>query len=360
MSARTAGRVACYTSFTYAYLSRARILVASLRRHHPDWEIWALLVDEPPPGVDEAQALGEFDGIVKPADLRLTRAAAWLFKHDVVEACTAMKGAMMAHLLAKGADKVVYFDPDIAVFHPISDILDTLDTDSIALTPHQIAPNVTDAAVRDNEITSLKYGVFNLGFIAVRNDANGRDFAAWWATQLFRACYDDVPSGIFTDQKYCDLVPSLFDGVVVIRDPGCNVASWNLSRRAIRFDAEARLVVNGSPLKFYHFTKIGGVGDLMTERYAGANLEVFEVWQWYKRQVVAKTVAGIPKRYWHYGNFDNGDPIQKPARVLFRTRADLYANFDDPFATGAGSFHAWLGREKPELLTPEPADTPPA
>ncbi len=355
MSARSAGRIACYTSFSYAYLSRARILVASLRRHHPDWELWALMIDEPPEGMDEAAALAEFDGVVKPADLNLTRTEAWLFKHDVVEACTAVKGAMMAHLLARGAAKVVYFDPDIAVFHPITDILEKLDTFSIALTPHQIAPNLTDAAVRDNEITSLLYGVFNLGFAAVRNDANGRDFAAWWATQLYRACYDEVASGIFTDQKYCDLVPALFDGVTVIRDPGCNVASWNLSRRAIRFDTQARLVVNGSPLKFYHFTKIGGVGDLMTERYAGANLEVFEIWQWYKRQVVAKSVPGIPKRYWHYGNFADGTPIPKEARVLFRRRADLYAYFDHPFAAGEGSYLAWLGREHPEMLIPEAA-----
>ncbi len=350
MSTTMPARIACYTSFTYAYLSRARILLASLRRHHPDWQIWALLIDEPPPGIDESEALGEFDGVMKSGDLGLTRMAAWLFKHDVVEACTAVKGAMMAHLLAKGADKVVYFDPDIAVFHPIDAIIDQLDTASIALTPHQIAPNVTDLAVRDNEISSLRYGVFNLGFVAVRNDANGRDFAAWWATQLYRACYDEVESGIFTDQKYCDLVPGLFDGVVVIRDPGCNVASWNLSRRTIRFGAGARLEVNGSPLKFYHFTKIGGVGDVMTERYAGDNLEVFEIWQWYKRQVTAKTVAGIPKRYWHYGTFDTGAPIAKTARVLFRNRGDLYDHFDDPFATGPGTYHAWLAHEQPDLL----------
>jgi hypothetical protein len=343
-------RVACYTSFTYAYLSRARILLETLRRAHPDWQISALLVDEPPDGIDEAAALAGFDHVTKLADLNIPRPTAWLFKHDVVEACTAVKGHMMVRLLEQGADIVVYFDPDIAVFHPIDAVLAALETASIALTPHQLEPNDTDAAVRDNEITSLQYGIFNLGFAAVRNDVHGRAFAKWWSEQLYRACYDDVPHGIFTDQKYCDLVPALFEGLHVIRDPGCNVASWNLSRRTLRFAPDGRLLVNGSPLKFYHFTKIGGVGDLMTERYAVANMEVLEVWAWYKRQVEAKALAGMPERYWHYAQFADGTPIIKPIRELFRTRPDLMRAFDNPFAVGPGTYRAWLEHERPDLI----------
>ena len=54
-------------------------------------------------------------------------------------------------------------------------------------------------------------------------------------------------------------VPGMFGGLLVVRDPGCNVASWNLSRRRLAFGPGGALTVNGSPLKFYHFTKIGGV-----------------------------------------------------------------------------------------------------
>jgi hypothetical protein len=347
---RSQSRICCYTSFTYSYLSRARILADTLRQAHPDWELWALLVDEAPEGMDEATALADFDRVVHAQELDLPRFPSWLFKHDVVEACTAVKGHMMAYLLEQGADKVVYFDPDIALFSPIDDIIKRLDTASIVLTPHQVDANVTDMAVRDNEITSLLYGVFNLGFIAVANDRNGRAVADWWGRQLYRACYDDVANGIFTDQKYCDLIPALFDGVQVDRDPGCNVASWNLSRRTLRFDHEGRIRVNGSPLKFYHFTKIGGAGDDMTERYGGDNLEVFEVWNWYKRQVQLKTLPGIPRRYWHYGQFANGTAIPKRVREFFRSRQDLMAFFDNPFEVDGNSFFEWLQREEPQLL----------
>ena len=347
----TAGRTCCYTSFTYSYLSRARILAQTLRRAHPDWAIYAVLVDEPPPGLDQTAALADFDVVVDATTLRLPRFRPWLFKHDVVEACTAVKGQMLVELLEAGFEKVVYLDPDIAVFHPLDGILQRLEQASIVLTPHQCEPNVTPMEVGDNELTSLKYGIYNLGFVAVRNDQAGRAFAEWWAQQLYRACYDAIEIGIFTDQKYCDLVPGLFDNVFVERDPGYNVASWNLSRRTLEFAGNA-LLVNGSPLKFYHFTKIGGDGDTMTERYAGANTEVFEVWQWYKRTLLTTAVPGIPPRYWSYGTFSNGEKVPKPARVFYRNRADLMHFFDDPFEVEGNSLYNWLSREAPDMLAP--------
>ncbi len=327
------------------------MLARTLRAAHSDWEIWALLVDEPPRGLDAAAAMADFDRVIYASELGFERYSSWLFKHDIVEACTAVKGQMLCYLLDTGADKVVYFDPDIAVYHSLDSVLAKLDSASIVLTPHQVQANVTEGAVKDNELAALKYGIFNLGFVAVRNDEVGREFAAWWAKQLYFACYDDVENGIFTDQKWCDLVPALFDRVHVERDPGCNMASWNLSTRRIAFSPGGQILVNGSPLKFYHYTKINALGDIMTEKYAGENVEIMEVWNWYKRAIREVHVDGIPSGYWHYGRFENGKKIPKSARVLYRNRKDLIDSFDNPFLSGENSFFAWLTHEHPELLT---------
>ena len=344
-------KVKCFSSFTFSYLTRAIMLARTLREAHPDWELWAMMVDVPPPGVDAAAVLTDFDRVIYPEQLGLDRFSAWLFKHDIVEACTAVKGRTMAYLLDSDADQVVYFDPDIAVFHSMNSVLDRLADHSVILTPHQVTPNSTFGQVRDNELTSLKYGIYNLGFCAVRNDVTGRSFADWWSRQLYFACYDEVENGIFTDQKWCDLVPALFPRVWVERDPGCNVASWNLSTRRIAITGDGEILVNGSPLKFYHYTKINSAGDIMTEKYAGDNVEIMEVWNWYKRAIKKVQVEGIPSGYWHYGRFDNGEKIPKSVRVLFRSRDDLYAAFDNPFCTEGNSYYNWLLREQPALLT---------
>lgn len=338
--------VHCYTSFTFSYLSRALILNRTLKAAHPDWTFWALLVDEAPATGAFDSCLAAFDQVIYARDLEIEQFESWLFKHDIVEACTAVKGRMLQHLLDIGAEKVIYLDPDIAVFHPLDDIVSQLNTSSIVVTPHQINPNKDASAIRDNELTSLQYGVFNLGFIGVRNDLNGRAFSDWWADSLYFACYDDVPSGIFTDQKWCDLVPCFFDGVFVSRDPGCNVASWNLSQRNVEIGRDGVIRVDGSTLKFYHFTKINSIGDVMTDRYLGERLGAVEVWNWYKRALQSIVTPAVPAGYWHYGLFENGVSINQQMRLIYRQRNDLSIAFPNPFQS---EYYEWLCNET-ELL----------
>ena len=345
-------RTVCFTSFSFGYLPRARVLAQSVKRFHPDWEVWALVVDQPPPRFDRAAAFAPFDQFCYAAGIGIPRFAAWIFKHDLVEACTAVKAPMLLRLLQQGVDRVVYLDPDISLFHPLAAIEDRLRDASIVLTPHQTQPNGNEAAIVDNELTSLQFGVFNLGFLAVRNDAAGLAFAHWWTMMTHRACYDAVGDGLFTDQKYCDLVPGLFDGVHIERDAGCNVASWNLSNRRLAFNEQGALLVNGVPLKFYHFTKIGDVGDIMTDRYAEQNVEVHELVNWYKRAVRANAVETVAAWPWQYGRFADGVAIPRAARLLFRERPDLLETFDDPRAP---NFRAWLEREMPEVFPAPPA-----
>jgi hypothetical protein len=342
-------KVHCFTSFTFSYLTRAQILVDTLKAVHPDWTIWAVMVDEPFEGNDFGLA-AIFDEVVYARDLGVPSFLGWLFKHDIVEASTAVKGKMLLHVLKHGADKVVYLDPDIAVFSDLGGILNRLDTHSIVLTPHQVSPNESEGLMKDNELTSLKYGIYNLGFVAVKNDEFGQQFAEWWSRQLHFACYDEIENGLFTDQKWCDIVPALFDGVYIERDPGYNVASWNLSKRRLTIESDGRILVNDSPLKFFHFTKINSAGDIMIEKNATDNTEVMEVWNWYKRVLARNTIPKLPKGYWRYGMFDNGVAISKNVRVFYRRRADLMFFFDNPFVTDGNSFFTWLQRENPSLL----------
>jgi hypothetical protein len=341
--------VNCFTSFTFSYLPRARILARTLRAVHLDWVLWAVVPDEPPNG-DDCGISKEFDHVIYAKQLAFPRFYSWLFKHDIVEASTPVKGEMLRHVLDAGADKVIYLDPDIAVFNSLDEIVGGLDFSSIILTPHQVYPNDSEGLVRDNEMTSLRYGIYNLGFVAVKNDHVGRQFADWWRRQLYFACYDDVQNGIFTDQKWCDLVPSLFDRVHIERDPGYNVASWNLSTRRMWMSSDGNILINGSPLRFFHFTKINTAGDIMIEKNAPHNTEVREVWNWYKRELHENDIPGIPKGYWEYDSFDNGIKIPKAVRTFFRGRADLMGTFDNPFATSKNSFFDWLNSEMPSLL----------
>lgn len=334
-------KVLCYSSFTFSYLNRARVLYATLRRFHPDWELVALITDEPPPGFDFDPAREPFDRVVWAQDLGIADFRSWLFRHDVVEVCTAVKGPFIQQACDQ-ADIVIYLDPDTALLAPLDPLIEMLQQDEILLTPHLIDPNTDRTAILDNDLSASRTGIFNLGFVAIRTTGEGARFARWWNDRLLAFCYDDMPRGLFVDQRWCDHVPALFDKVKVVRDPGYNVASWNLSQRRVAIGKDGAITVNGAPLRFWHFTKLGPTGDLMTKKYAGDNFEVYEIWNWYKRQVTAATDPAIPARYWAYGDYADGTPIAKAHRVLWREADDLRAHFADPFAAGPGSYLEWL------------------
>jgi hypothetical protein len=198
--------------------------------------------------------------------------------------------------------------------------------------------------ILDNEVSSLRYGIYNLGFLGIRADSEGRAFANWWAQRCIDYCYDDLPLGLFVDQKWCDLIPAFFDNVRVVRDPGYNVASWNLSTRHISIERDGQILVNGSPLRFFHFTKLGPIGDVMTQRYARDNVDVYEIWAWYKRQVERYAESNIPLHWWKYGEFSNTRRIRKEHRTLYRQREDLQAEYPAPFDVSERSLYSWLER----------------
>lgn len=329
----TTKKIIGFTSFTFSYLSKANLLALSLRKAHPDWYLLAVITDDLPPDLTEASVLNYFDEIIWSKNLPIENFESWIFTHNIVEACTAVKGPALKYILDQYQPlKVFYLDPDIAVFNPLDDVIHQLNHDNIILTPHQLHPDSEYRSIQDNEIGSLKFGIYNLGFIAVNNSPEANRFASWWSERLLEFCYDDIPNGLFTDQRWCDHVPVFFDKVHILKDPGYNVASWNLSNRNLYYHPNGTLLVNGYPLRFYHFTKLGPVGETMTSRYAKENIEVYELWEWYKGKInQLNTELPVPSGWWTYGYFDNGTPITSTLRKFYNQRADLQKHFSNPF-----------------------------
>lgn len=230
------------------YLAHAVVLARSLEAHHPGTTCTALLVDG---GAGEARHLAEAGlHVVRAEDLpgvdrrRLDEMRTY---YEVTELSTALKPVLLRHLLA--ADGVAtYLDPDILLTAP----LDELDAEArragIVLTPHVTSPIPRDGATIDEQVL-LRAGTFNLGFIAVSGEAG--PFLDWWWERLVTDALNDQPAGLFTDQRWIDLVPSLFRHTV-LRDPGWNVGYWNLWERPLSRGPGGALLAGGAPLRFLH------------------------------------------------------------------------------------------------------------
>ena len=238
-----------FTIIARNYLAYARVLAASLARHNRAARLCVIILDDPdrriPPEPSFEIIRADELPFDPPSDL-YTMAATY----DVTELATAVKPWAFKHLFDRGASVVIYLDPDIEVFDSLGPLEPMTQEHGILLTPHITAPLPQDGK-RPDELDLLLAGVYNLGFLALSATA-ARMFLPWWRERLRRNCLDNPSRGLFVDQRWIDFAPALFEPGI-LKDPGYNVAYWNLPHRVLRRDGD-RILVNGRTLRFFHFS----------------------------------------------------------------------------------------------------------
>ncbi|MBV9306859.1 MAG: hypothetical protein JOZ45_12000, partial [Acidobacteriaceae bacterium] len=326
-----------YTSVAINYLPKARVLAESIKKFHPDWIFHLVLCDETPEWFSLEEEPLNF--LLTLRDLGIPDLWSWAFKHNLVELSTAVKGFALTKILDEpGCTEVFYFDPDIVVLAPLGPLIREFASASVLLTPHSTEPEIDRAAIIDNELTALRHGIFNLGFIGVKNSEEGRRFASWWRDRLQEFCYDDVPNGLFTDQRWADMVPAYFSDSKILRDPTYNVSTWNLTHRTITGSAPDNLLVNGQPLVFYHFSGFDSGSQLgMLKRYGSGMPALFELRDWYTAACERHGQRQLSQMPWAYEVFDNGQLILPLHRKRYRETPELSSRFPNPYATQGGS-----------------------
>lgn len=167
------------------------------------------------------------------------------------ESCWALKPVMM-EWLQDTYRTLYYFDSDVFFHGSISSLESEMGEAEILLTPHYLTPYPDDGCA-PNDLTLLRGGVFNAGFIGVRTTRNTRNFLSWWREKVVAFGRNDPDNGMCGDQKWLDLVPVLFLGVKISCHPGFNVAYWNLHERFLSWSGD-RFHCTGKELVFFHFS----------------------------------------------------------------------------------------------------------
>jgi len=244
------------TLFTIAsknYLAYVRVLLASVAAVHPEYRLVLCLADHAAP---ELKAGSEPFEVVQADAIGIPSFDDMVLRYDIMEFNTAVKPYMIRWLFDHSdSDVVIYLDPDIRVYSPLRAIEACFDRQaSVVLTPHITRPLEDGKTPNDHHM--LQAGVFNLGFIALRRCEETLNFVDWWARRLATQAVSDIRNNLFTDQRWCDLAPCFLDHLAVLKDPGYNVAYWNLAERDVRPGVDGVWKVNGRPLAFYHFSGI--------------------------------------------------------------------------------------------------------
>lgn len=240
-------RIAVATISSANYWPYTAALLESLARVCPEWEVYVLGLNELP-----ASDLASGVKIVRAEEIWGLDTRNCQARFNIFEWACASKARLLRFLLDDcGASLAVYVDSDVEFFAPPDSILDA--AGSIVLTPNVAALNECQSAAWER--LHLQYGTYNSGFLAVRNTDSGRHFLNWWDKRISRYCCTDPVLDIFSDQRWLDLAPGLFSGVVVDRSPSLNVAPFNVRGRGLRF-SDGRYKVGDQPLAFFHYHRV--------------------------------------------------------------------------------------------------------
>ncbi len=329
-------RVAC-TIVSANYLHFGWTLAESFLKFHPEDEFHLLLVDQLPRDFISRDPRVH---VLEVEKLGLLAFRSLAFKFDILELNTGVKPSFLKHLFALGADKVIYFDPDIYVFHSVELIYQALESASIVLTPHILSP--TSDAEHVYEKGMLGTGVFNLGFIAVSNSPQGRNFLDWWEERCLTLGFHDLRSGLFVDQKWVDLTPCFFDEVHILRHPGCNVAYWNLHERFLSESDSGYLINGSSRLVFFHYSGYSpSLPDKLSRKLRlSQNIDetLKRILIFYGERLQANGAENYQKYAYAYQNFSDGSLIPLLARRLYSVTMERWGD-QDPFDAN-GDFYA--------------------
>jgi hypothetical protein len=242
-------RIAFGTVATSDHAAMALGLLQSIRAQHPAAQFSLLLVDAQLKVPHWVRAL-PLERCIDAAKLASMRG-----RYSKSELCFAAKPFLLRRLLEDGVDQAHYLDADCRVYAPLTQMVEQLAGADLLLTPHTMRP-VPDDGCRPRPLTLLRAGVFNGGYLGVRNTSGGLAFASWLAGMTVTHARNAPRLGMCGDQRWLDLAPALFPGTAICRHGGANVAYWNLHGRAIT--DEEMLAVDGEPLLFFHFSGFEG------------------------------------------------------------------------------------------------------
>lgn len=252
-----------FTICSKNFFAQALTLHASLVRTHGPIRFYVVLCDS----VSDCDVASFPFEVITIEQLGIPNWSWMQDNYNITELNTSLKPFAFQLLFDRHPEgEIVYLDPDIVVVSRFAEVEAGFAAGAeCILTPHVTEP-AEFAELHDQKF--LQFGVYNLGFCALRDTPQVRRVVSWWARRLEHQCVIDLAAGLFVDQKWVDLFPAYLENTLVLRHCGYNVAYWNLAQRRVWRDG-ARWMVNDRELRFAHFSGAVIGSETVLSRHSG-------------------------------------------------------------------------------------------
>lgn len=315
------------------YMPRVQILRDSLAKQgHTDFRV--LLIEHPGRVRQMQNDLPDYH-FVSPDDVGVPQWIHMAFYYNVMEYSTALKPGFIRSLLKDG--NVVYLDPDIEVFSPLTEIEELLNTNEIVLTPHVSRPLPLDGH-SPSMADIIRKGQFNLGFIGVQNTPAASQLMDWWQGTLVEGAFADDRTGSFTDQFWAAGLVSFAERAYILRSARYNLAYWNIGLHKLTWDGVQTPQTENGPLGFYHYSglersSISMISKHQSREKCAPGSPLFKLLTQYLNRVDQSPLNRQAKSPYSFGFYHTGEPVTNTDRLrFFRVAASNRRNILNPFA----------------------------
>jgi hypothetical protein len=236
------------TVITPNYLAHAFALRNSFLEHNPSHDFIICFI-----GYKDLVSSRKDCSMLFIDQLEDDRIKGMIQRYNPFELSCALKPFFASHIFTHfpHIERLIYLDADILVFGQFKKISEA----AIIISPHRtVNVNYLPGLENFSTISLLRYGVYNAGYFELLRKPEAFIFLKWWQDMMEKYGYDKPDEHLFTDQLWMTAAPSFFDDLFINKNPGYNIAFWNLLERKVT-ENENSWFVNNEPLVFFHYSK---------------------------------------------------------------------------------------------------------
>lgn len=238
------------TYFDKHYIPKGLAMLRSLRRQHPDSEVFVLTGDEETRLRVRREDIPVFD--LGGLELLYPELAAARQTRSWVEYLWTLTPAVTLFMLdVIGKQEVAYIDADLYFYHPLDELYAETDPYNISAIPHRWTPKYRERLEPN--------GKYNVSWLRVQMSGQAIEFLAEWMSLCVDCCSASLDDGRLGDQTYLDDL-SVKYGIHDVEHLGANLAPWSQEQYQYCIDDDGTIFVDGGtsfaaedPLLFYHF-----------------------------------------------------------------------------------------------------------
>jgi len=236
------------TYFDHNYLSRALLMLRSLRAYDSESTVYVLALSDLCHAALKRLDLPKVEAIaLHELERAYPELLAVKLERTPIEYIFTLTPALPLYVFGLApVERVTYVDADLCFYSSPQPVLDATAQASVAITPHNFTPAMRDKIV---------YGRFNVGWMSFRRCPEGLACLETYKANCLAWCYDRVEDGRFADQRYLDSWPESYPGLAIVTHKGVNAGPWNADN--YRFSERGgQFFADDDPLVCYHFSSI--------------------------------------------------------------------------------------------------------